>query len=68
MLLCCGDCPTTNPMLFNSKSDMKRHTNEVHTGIVFRCDECPMLFKLQTDQRLHKTNVHERLIYGCEKL
>ncbi|XP_039443821.1 zinc finger protein 845-like [Culex pipiens pallens] len=54
----CWICPAKH---FGSEQDYERHTQNIHNGYRFRCDECPgqVLFKDVTEARDHVDDKHD---------
>ena len=61
---CCQICGKH----FTRKSDLKRHVDSVHRGIInFRCESCHKNFKRKSDLKRHTETIHRGSIsFPCE--
>uniref|UniRef100_A0A1Q3EXH2 Putative c2h2-type zn-finger protein n=1 Tax=Culex tarsalis TaxID=7177 RepID=A0A1Q3EXH2_CULTA len=60
----CWICPAKQ---FGSEQDYERHTQNIHNGFRFHCDECPgeVLFKHISDARNHVDDKHDINVRPC---
>ena len=61
---CCQICGKN----FTRKSDLKRHVDSVHRGIInFRCESCHKNFKRKSDLKRHTETIHRGSIsFPCQ--
>lgn len=57
MFLCCFSLNKIPSFLFNrlkSEAQLKKHMKNIHSGIIFMCEQCPKQFKTREAMNRHK--------------